>query len=349
MAIGGLVAMAVRCVFSARKHLSRVAGKVFLGRGELDDSREALSYRLATFGLLVSLALLVVFAHFAGLSPIFVLVYLGIFLLLALSAARIRAEIGIPHPGIMVVLPQHLLVAIGSTLIYGFREITFTAESFFLNLGLFLMGAPILAESMALGTRAQIPLRKLGRCLIGGFILAVVLGGIVTMSWGYTVGALNMNKRMAERRGSYNRMTNMPYGDDEAIRKHFNQHPDEPRVLTDAKRREIAEVKPVAVTVAAVSFAITGLLAVARMIWLGFPLHPLGFALSFTDAMNALWSSVAVGWCVKSLGLRFGGVQFSRRVLRPFFIGLFACELLMAALWCVVEMVIRVAGQGTGG
>jgi len=340
--------MAVLCVFSARKHLARVAGKVFLGRGELDDSREALSYRWAALGLLVSLALLVGFAHFAELNPVFVVVYLSIFLLLALSAARIRAEIGIPSTSIMVVYPQQLLVAIGGTLIYGFREITFTAESFFLNMGLFLMSAPILAESMALGVRAQIPLRKLGRCLIGGFILAVVVGGVVTMSWGYTVGALNMNKRMAERRGTYNQMTFVPRDGDLAIGKHFRRHPDEPPVLTKDKRWEIAEVQPVALVIMSISFVLTGLLAVARMIWLGFPLHPLGFALSFTGAMNAIWSSVAVGWCIKSLGLRFGGVRFSRRVLRPFFVGLFACDLLMAAIWCIVEMFIQAAERGAG-
>jgi len=70
------------------------------------------------------------------------------------------------------------------------------------------------------------------------------------------------------------------------------------------------------------------LLALARVIWLGFPLHPLGFALAFTPAMNALWSSIAAGHLVKRLGLRFGGVQLSRIVLRPFFVGLFVGDLL---------------------
>ena len=346
--IGGLGAMAVLCVFSARKHLKQVARKVFLGRGELDDSQEALSYRWATLGLLVSLVLLTLFARRAEISSAFVLIYLSAFLLLALSAARIRAEAGIPSTGLMVVLPQEFLAATGGAILYGFREITFTAESFFLNMGLFLMAAPILAESMALATRAQIPMRKLGRCMIGGFVIAVVVGGVVTMSWGYTVGALNMNKRMAERRGTYNRMTTIPFGDDVAIQKHFRGRPDEPRVLTKDKRREISEVQPAAVTIVSVSFVITGLLAVARMIWLGFPLHPLGFALSFTDAMNAIWSSVAVGWCVKSLGLRFGGVRFNRGVLRPFFVGLFTCDLLMSAIWCIVEMFIQASQRGAG-
>ena len=65
--------------------------------------------------------------------------------------------------------------------------------------------------------------------------------------------------------------------------------------------------------------------------------------------MNAIWSSVAVGWAIKSLALRFGGVQFSRRVLRPFFVGLFACDLLMAAIWCIVEMFVQAAERGAGG
>ena len=351
MMAGGLGCMTCLCVFSARKHLGKVAGKVFLGRGELDDSREALSYRWATFGLLVSAVMLVVFAHLAGLSPTFVLVFLGVYMLMSLSAARIRAEAGIGHTGIMLYMPQQILVAIGGTLVYGFREITFTAQSYFLYWGLFLMCGPILAESMAMATRTGVSLRKLGRCQIAGFLLALVIGGVVTMSWRYTVGALNMNTSRAEKRGFYNRMTFIPYGDDEAIKKYFHDHPDAEPVLTEAARAEVWKPQGVALSIAGGSFLITGLLAAARMIWLGFPLHPLGFALSFTPAMNAVWSSVAVGWAVKSLGLRFGGVQFNRRVLRPFFVGLFVSSLAMGVLWSLVQSLVRSAevGQAAGG
>ena len=342
MATGGLLYMALFCVVAARKHLGRVAGKVFTpGRSSVDDSNEAMSYRWAFAGLAATLGMFLGFAHLAELNPLFVVVVLSIFLLLALSAARIRAETGLPTAAIMVAYPQLALVGIGSGLIFGFRQITFTAQGFFLYGGTFLMSAPLLAEAMAAATRTGVPLRKLGRCLIVGFAVAVVAGGLVTMSWAYSVGALNMKLQLAEKRSEYNRMTALIVGDDRLIDQHFRDHPEEPAVLTDRTARRIVALQPVTLTVVAASFTITGLLTLARVIWLAFPLHPLGFALAFTPAINGLWGSIAVAFLVKSLGLRFGGVQTVRQFLRPFFVGMFIAAPTTAVVWQGIDLMVR--------
>ena len=102
--------------------------------------------------------------------------------------------------------------------------------------------------------------------------------------------------------------------------------------------------------VTGISFVITGLLALARVIWLGFPLHPLGFALAFTPAMAVLWSSIALGAGIKYLGLRFGGVHLSRRVLRPFMVGLFVSDIATNVFWLVIDTFLRAAAPpGAGG
>lgn len=344
-AAGGLLFMAVYCVFSARKHLAQVAARVFLGRGA-DDTQEAVSYRMAVFGLLVTTIMFVAFAHFAEINPLFVVVYLGVFLLIGLSAARIRAETGLPHSTILIQYPPWILVGLGTTFVFGFRQIVFPAQVYFLYIGTFLLCAPIIAESMALSSRVGVPLRKLGQCLAVGFVVAVLVGGIVSMSWAYTVGALNMKLAMAEKRHFYNTMSFMIHGDDELIEKHFVDHPNVDPVLTDDVARELGGVQPVTLILVGLSFGITGLLVLARVIWLGFPLHPLGFALAFTPAMNALWSSIAVAYVVKSLALRFGGVQVVRQVLRPFFVGLFVAELLTLFIWSCIGATTQIVTSG---
>ena len=340
LATGGLLYMALFCVIAARKHLWHVASKVFLGRPSIDDSGEAMSYRWAISGLAATLAMFIAFAHLAELNSLFVVVFLSILLLLALSAARIRAETGLPSVGFMVHYPQLALVGIGSGLVFGFRQITFTAQAFFLYVT-FLMSAPLLAEAMAAATRTGVPLRKLGRCLIIGFAVAVVIGGLVTMSWAYSFGALNMNLRLAEKRSEYNRMTALIVGDDRLIEQHFRNHPEETPVLTGQTAKRIAQLQPVTLTMIGLSFAITGLLTLVRVIWLGFPFHPLGFALAFTPAMNGLWGSVAVAFLVKSLALRFGGVQTVRQFLRPFFVGVFIASPTVAVIWKVIDLIVR--------
>ena len=342
-AAGGLVFLAAFCLFAARKHLAQVAGKVFLGRPGLDDSNEAMSYRWATVGLVVTVGIFILFAHLAELNPVFVVVYLGICLLLALSAARIRAETGLPHEGIVIAYTPWIVIGFGTALVFGFREVTLTAQLFFLYVGTFLLSAPILAESMAAASRVGVPLRKLGRCLLVGFVVAVVVGGLVSMSWSYTVGALNMKLAMAEKRNLYNKMTFLIEGDDRMIEQHFRDHPDQDPLVTPKVADEIGGLKPVTLIFVGISFGIGCLLALVRVIWLGFPLHPLGFALAFTPAINALWSSIAVAYLTKSLALRFGGVHLVRQVLRPFFVGVFVSELLMVILWSVIDATTQIA------
>ena len=348
LAIGGLLFMPLFCVVSARRHLVRVVRKVFLGRNTVDDSAEAVPYRWAVAGLAVSAVLLLLFARFAEVSGAFVLVFLLVYLLLALSAARIRAETGIPHAGIMGQLPQYYLLPLGGALLFGYRQIVFTAQAAFLYAGTFLLSAPILAESMAAATRVGLPLRKLTRCLWAAFFIALVVGGLVSMSWAYSVGALNMHGQVAGKRYVYvrNEMVIKENNQEKLVEPYFRDHPDEPQVLTDENRGKAGKFFGRALVVAATSFVITGLLTLARVIWLGFPLHPLGFALAFTPAVKALWSSIALGCLVKHLGQRFGGVQFVRGVLRPFFVGLFLGDVLVSVVVSIVETLVRQTPAG---
>ena len=334
---GGLLCMALICVIAARKHLLQVFRKALSLKSTADDSDEALTYRMAVIGLAVSVALIVWFAQLAQINPWFLLIYIGICMLLALSAARIRSEIGLPTTYLIIQWPTYLMMGFGGVLLWGMNQLVFAAQAYFLYTGTFLMIAPVLAESMAAATRVGVPLKKMGRCLIIGFLISIFVGGIVSMSWRYTIGSLNMTRQVMEKRGEFNQMTGLIEGDQRQVEKYFQENPDEDQILTEEVKEKIIEPQYVTWVVVGVSFAITGLLALARLIWLGFPLHPLGFALAFSHAMLSLWSSVAVAWAVKFVGLRFGGVQLVRRVLRPFFVGVFVSDLLTTLIWRILE------------
>ena len=342
MAAGGLFFMACHCVFAARRHLSEAAKRVWGLRGSdsQEDRSEAAGYRWTTLGLAVSAILILCFAHLAGLNPLFVTVYLLFMLLFSLSAARIRAETGIPHLMILPHNPYQLLMALGGMLALGFREFTFTAQSAFLYAGSFLMLSPVLAESMAAAARTGVPLHKLCRCMAAAFCIALVVGGVVTMSWSYSVGAANQNLSVADSHVQYRAADAAFRIAQRQISDHFRDHPHEPPIVAPEKKRQIAPVRWSAWVITAIAFALTGPIALARVIWLGFPLHPLGFALAFTPAISALWPSIAAGHVVKRLGLQFGGVQLSRNVLRPFFVGLFVGDLGMVAVWRIVGAMI---------
>ena len=62
--------------------------------------------------------------------------------------------------------------------------------------------------------------------------------------------------------------------------------------------------------------------------------------------MADLWGSIAVAALVKHLGLRFGGVAFNRRILKPIFVGLFVSTLVTSLGWQIVRAVVNAV---TGG
>ncbi|MAE67706.1 MAG: hypothetical protein CMJ18_25915 [Phycisphaeraceae bacterium] len=337
---GGLLFVGCFCVFSARRHLVNVTRAVFRGGAPNGEQDGPGRYRRAVLGLIAAVALLLCFGVAAELNLLFLVFYLGTYLVLALSAARIRAETGLPHLSLLPVYPQYYLFAVGGVAAMAFPEIVFTSQSAFLYLGGFLMLCPVLAESMAAATRSGVPLGKLKRCLATALVLAIVLGGIVHLTWAYTVGSSNLHPALANAHAPYANCQGNFKKMDRRIDAYFRDDLDRPAVITPEDAGEIAPFLGRVFVITGASFLVTGLLTLARVVWLGFPLHPLGFALAFSPAIYALWPSIAVGHIVKRAGLRFGGLPLVRGVLRPFFVGLFVADLLSLTVWRVVESVV---------
>jgi hypothetical protein len=84
-----------------------------------------------------------------------------------------------------------------------------------------------------------------------------------------------------------------------------------------------------------VGIAVTGLLYYLRNTFMGFPLHPLGYALCPSWTMYVIWFPVLVTWVVKSLIQRYGGYNLYLRAL-PFFLGMILGEFSCAALWALL-------------
>ncbi len=340
---GGLLSIAMMTVIAARKHLLGVltTAFAFTKRSTLNDRDEAISYRSAVIGLLASAGMIYIFSQWAELNVWFVWCYLAILLLYCIAAARIRAETGLPTTALIVAWPQWIMIAAGGALFWGLKESIFTSHALFLQAGNFLLIGAILVEAMAAASRVGVPLRKMGRCLIVGFVIAVVAGGITSMSWRYTAGAQNMHHSVMQKRGEFNIMTPMIEHDNQLMDQYFLSRPDQDQIITPQIAGEIKEPRWPVFGIVGISFLLTSLIALARVIWLGFPLHPIGLAVAMTTAMYGMWACVAVAWGVKAMALRFGGVELVRRVLRPFFVGLFVSDLLTTILWRFGEAMVK--------
>jgi Family of unknown function (DUF6785)/Domain of unknown function (DUF6784) len=92
---------------------------------------------------------------------------------------------------------------------------------------------------------------------------------------------------------------------------------------------------------ALVGFTIAVLLALARMRFFWFPLHPLAYAVANGWGMHNLWSCVLVGWLIKALVLRYGGLRRYRELI-PFFLGLMLGEFFWGSLWTLYGIALDI-------
>jgi len=70
-----------------------------------------------------------------------------------------------------------------------------------------------------------------------------------------------------------------------------------------------------------------------RFVW--WPLHPMGYLMTYNSATHVLWFSFFWGWLFNWLVFHYGGVR-AYVALRWFFIGLVVGDVVMAILWIIV-------------
>jgi hypothetical protein len=91
-------------------------------------------------------------------------------------------------------------------------------------------------------------------------------------------------------------------------------------------------------------FIITVMLAVMRLQFVWWPLHPVGFVMMPTGPVLLMWFSIFLAWLVKSLVVRFGGNTLYQD-LKPFFLGLIVGEAGAAGFWLLVAFVLSYLGM----
>ena len=93
---------------------------------------------------------------------------------------------------------------------------------------------------------------------------------------------------------------------------------------------------------AGVDAMVVGVVIVAALIYLRhafiwMPLHPIGYVLAGTQSMEYMWCPFFLGWLLKALVLRYGGVRYYRQAL-PFFLGLILGDYVVPMLWGIWGM-----------
>lgn len=298
--LGSFIAVAVVLLYINRRHLAGI-----IRAATSSAFPEMRGYRWAFWGFLFSVGALVAFCRLLGMLWWVGLIYMGIFLALALTVARIRAEVGIPLAWLFPYGMQKTMLVAGlgtAPLSPGGSATTLTALATltFMQYSNIISFAGYQVEGLRMGRFVGEKPRRIMIALTGAFLLGVLLSFYWHIATFYKVGA-NIQS------GVYG--TGF-YGSSGAISEYNGAIHNAASPIPVNKPQVFAGLS---------GFWVVLLLQFLRTRIIGFPFHPLGFA-----AANAyghlLWWSFFIVWIVKVTVLRYGGRELYRKTV-PLFLG----------------------------
>lgn len=328
---GGYVAMGLFLLWAGRAQIMAAIRKAFGRAKEVDDSREPLSYRFAVFAFPLGCLFILVWFCKVGLAWPLAVAFLGMLLCFALVFARIRAECGVPvefifpygYPKEVIVncLGTHGLLALGGTQ----SLVAFSTLAFLGRFGFVESSAGYQADGMRICDSTGISMRKMTRVLILGLLIGLVFAYWSHLSAYYGRGALNIEGgsptadwRTGVALKEFSNMTNS---------------------LEMPIKRDVHKIQ-----FFTGGFFFTLMLIALRRIFLGCPLHPVGYiiATAYGD-YSPLWSAFFLIWLVKVAINRYGGLRLYRQLV-PMFLGMVIGHLFIGGVvWSTISLFVPVS------
>lgn len=320
--VGAYIALVGYFIWIARPHLRKVVASAF-GDRSVDDSDEILSYPVAFWGLVVCVLGGAAWLIWAGMSWWLALleIIVSIFVI-SLVMARTTAEGGMlmtetsfsPSHLYRMFAPMHKLGAQNLTVLALYEALIPHDQRVVPLTGM------LDSARMADGTRVR------RRSFAGIWILGIVIALVVSIWWNiyepYTFGATNMDGWLESGASRWVLQDNSNY---------FS-----PQSVTDPNAIWQMPVFFV------VGIVVTAILTALRATFFWWPLHPLGYVLMGTWSSHEFWFAALIAWILKSLSVRYGGMNFYTKA-RPFFLGMVIGEFGMAVFFGIVSFICQEA------
>jgi hypothetical protein len=318
-AFGAYMAVAAMALWGARRHLARVVSCALTRAGAERYADEPMSPRMALAGALLGIGALSAFCVWMGMTPWVAVAFFGLYFVLVIVIARIRAEFGFPIHDMHYMGPPNPLLATFGTTSLGPRNLVAFSLLYWFNRTHFANPAPHALEGMKLADDSAGGQRAFAK----GIMLAACVGALglfaAYLDRAYVLGAGTANVEKWPRE--------FP-GENFARLHGWFTTPGTPNYGS--------------LTAAAAAFVGSLGMAAMRRQWAGFPLHPLGYAVANSWGMAQIWLPVLIGSLLKGGIMRYGGLNAYRRAV-PLFLGLILGEMLVGCAWTLygVAMGIR--------
>ncbi len=320
---GGYLAIALAPLLVGRRYLKLVWLRIRGLSSEVDDTGEAMRYRHAFLGVVVGIVLLAAFAIYGGMGVHLALLFFVMYYVVSLAVARVRAEFGSPVHDFHLAGPGQTMTYIGGTANFRHQDLTMLSLLWWFNRAYrqHPIGNAIEGVQMAARTRMR------ARAVVVAMVLATLVG-TVAIFWAWLHYAYKLG--VASGWGG---------GDARGVEMCNN---------LQSWLENPTQAQPDSLFAMAGGFAITMLLAAARTRFVGWPLHPVAYAVSASWSIHLVWMPMVIAWVAKATILRYGGLRLYRRAV-PFFFGLILGESVIGCGWTFVSLVLHVPNYSFWG
>ena len=323
---GSYLAFALIILYCGRRHYRDVLKGALLAR-----RGEALGYEVWAFRiLLAALAGMIAIIVYLGLDWTLALIFVALMLLMFLCVARISAETGLffiqprwQPVGAMLGLFGAFAIGPKALIILGLLCAVLCIDPSQSLIGYFV-------NSLKLCSNARVSAPRVGWAAIATFAAGVAVAVPVVLWANYNFG-------VPQDFWSHERVPTMTFrmADTEVNRLSSEGRLAESRQLDPLGRLAQISPKPRFLYFAGAGFLVVLIVSALRLRLSWWPLHPVVFLLWMTWPMTAMHHSFLLGWIVKTLVVRLGGMRVYEKY-KPMMIGVIAGDLLGGLVFIVI-------------
>ena len=312
--IGAWLTLGILVLWASRKHLKTVLTAALKPP---TSTSEPFQYRTAVLGILIGTTILVLIFQQAGMSVGILLAFLCLYVLMSIAITYARAAVGVPYHEVIWTHPQLMLVSV-----LGVRQIgaaNLTLLSFFYPYVRDNVSHPMPSqlEGFKIAERARLSQKKMAIAMLVALLVATPVSFWAYLHLMYQHGAVQ----------SEGYVIGIGIETFERLLLPWLQQPQAP------------DSTGLSFTAFASLFTLGLMFLRRQFIW--FPFHPAGYALGLSAGMVWVWSAVCVGWFIKAILLKFGGLRTYRQVA-PFFVGVILGDFLIGTFWSLVGAVFEI-------
>ncbi|MBD3181538.1 hypothetical protein GF312_04545 [Candidatus Poribacteria bacterium] len=307
---GAYMGICIFAIIIGRRHFANIIKIVFKKTPDTTNDRK--NYTFALLGITAGLAFIITFCIRTGMSIGVILGFFGIYFLLSLAITRMRAELGVPAHDLHRMGPGEVLAHAMGTRRLGAKNLTMFSLFYSFNRAYRSHPMPHSLEAFKIAHETGMSESRMFVTMMMGACIGIIAAMWILLDGFYRLGASARIAGYAVNafgREPFQRLQNW---------------------LAYPSNGDIP-----ALSFMGIGFLFTIILLFLRTRFFWWTLHPLGYALADDYSMQWFWASLLMGWMLKTIILKYGGIRKYRSAF-PLFIGLILGEFVIGSLWSLI-------------